>query len=101
MGKTKFNRFKGVRKRRRNKPVVVPMTFEEAAAEAIARPIQAEENEINNGQAHPASSKKLEFFGLKLDEMVEMTKQTEPESQDKYFLMVDKVSLNKLLSCLC
>ena len=99
MGKTKFNRFKGVRKRRRNKPVVVPMTFEEAAAEA--RPIPDEENEINNGQAPSASSKKLEFFGLKLDEMVEMTKQTEPESQDKYFLMVDKVSLNKLLSCLC
>ena len=33
--------------------------------------------------------------------MVEMMKQTEPESQDKYFLMVDKVSLNKLLSFLC
>ena len=30
MGKTKFNRFKGVRKRRRNKPVAALMTVEEA-----------------------------------------------------------------------
>ena len=97
MGKTKFNCFQCARKRRRNKPVVVEMIVEEAEA----RPIPAEENKTNSEQAPSTGSKKLEFFRLKLDEMVKITKQTEPESQDKYFLMVDKASLNKLSPSSC
>ncbi len=96
MGKTKFERFKGVRKRRKSVKIVNSKQVDDAiASEAVTRPTSPSSS----------SSKKFELFGLDLDKLIEMKElsheQCMSSENEHYFLLVDKQSLSKLFSGLC
>eukprot|EP00794_Sanderia_malayensis_P007049 gene7049-7840_t len=97
MAKTKFNRYQGVRKRRKNKIIVTQTAVQEATV--VARPEVNTEEE--NGQSKSASLKKLAFFNLELDAMVKEKENLEEQVTDGCLLIVSKSSLSKLISKLC
>ena len=88
MGRTKFQRFQGIRKRRKNRTFNVERAIEESG------PTDGDET---------ASSKKLALFDLELEKMIEKKQSIEEMKVDneRCFLIADKLCLKKLISSLC
>ena len=98
MGKTKFNRYRGVRKRRKIKSNPVLMASKDLLSSARARPT----NENDENDVLSTSAKKLEYFHLTLDEMMERVSQKKaPSIGNDCFLLVQTASLNRLIATLC
>ena len=93
MGKTKFNRYKGVRKRRQSKPIPISMTAKDLLLAARARPTNT--NDMDG--APSTSARKLEYFNLTLEEMIETKNQKKSDNSSDCFLFVHSISLNKLI----
>ena len=96
MGKTKFNRYKGVRKRRK----VNCSSSQEEAQETVA---VGPDNRIQTIVEESATSKKLGLFDLTIEKMLNAKEQTyaEQDEDGNCYLLVEKKSLNDLLGCLC
>ena len=98
MGKTKFNRYRGVRKRRKIKSNPVLNAARDLLSSARARPTK----ENDEDEPLSTSAKKLEYFQLTLDDMIERVNQKTTHSiGNDCFLLVQTVSLNKLIANLC
>ena len=98
MGKTKFNRFKGTRKRKRNRSVIIAAPDLRAT---LVRPTPTETVRGDKDENPSTSARKLDYFNLNLNEMIEMTSQGKPVDSSGCFLLVHTTSLNKLISGLC
>ena len=96
MGKIKFQRFKGIRKRRQTKKIVIREAIEEATSTNEFRPITP------SFSTETTSAKKLEAFGLTLESMQDEIVGMESHVQeDNCFLIVSKQCLKKFFVELC
>ncbi len=87
MGRTKFQRFQGVRRRQKNRTFNVERVIEESVTTDV----------------ESASSKKLALFDLELEKLIEKKQSIEEMKVDneRYFLIVEILCLKKLISSLC
>ena len=97
MGITKLNHFKGIRKRQKG----VPSSLEKEVVEtAIAETVRRSIGGVITMES--VSSKQLELLDLSIDKMMDVKNCLKTESKVyNSFLIIEKQSLNKLLSCLC
>ena len=96
MGKTKFIRYRGVKKRRKTKPISVLVAAKDLSLSARARPTNTDDKDGSS-----TSARKLEYFHLTLDGMIERVSQKEETSSNDCFLLVQKSSVSQLISSLC